>query len=128
MLEEIRFLMNFRMDSFSPLSLILMGQPELRITLKTQSYEAIAQRVNLRLHLSGMTETEAKSYILHHLRVVGVENAILTDTALELIDEHTGGIPRKINNLCTGCMLHAYSKRKDLIDDHVVRVTLENEP
>jgi len=127
MLEEMRFLMNFRMDSFSPLSLILLGQPELRITLQTQAYEAIAQRVTLRFHLSGMSETETKSYILHHLSVVGVENSIFTDKALELIYEFTGGIARRINNLCTGCMLHACSKSKNLIDDHTVRVVFENE-
>jgi len=34
MLEEIHFLTNFRMDSFSPLSLILPGQTELRPTLQ----------------------------------------------------------------------------------------------
>ncbi len=35
MLEEIRFLTNFRMDSFSPMSLLLLGQPELKRILNT---------------------------------------------------------------------------------------------
>ena len=60
MLEEIRFLTNFRMDSYSPMSLILLGQPELRRILQMQIYEAITQRVNLRFHLSGMELEETR--------------------------------------------------------------------
>lgn len=51
MLEEIRFLLNYRMDSYNPMSLILVGQSELRDTLKKQIYEAIYQRIDLRYHL-----------------------------------------------------------------------------
>lgn len=127
MLEEIRFLMNFRMDSFSPMSLILMGQPELRATLQAQAYEAISQRVNVRFHLPGMSQSETLGYIQHHLKVVGVERSIFTDDALHLIHEFSGGIARKINNLCTSCLLHAFAKSKNLVDDRMVRVVLENE-
>jgi len=37
MMEEIRFLTNFRMDSYSPMSLILLGQGELRRILQMDS-------------------------------------------------------------------------------------------
>ena len=45
MLEEIRFLLNLRMDSYSGTALILIGQSELRETLKLQVNEAISQRI-----------------------------------------------------------------------------------
>ena len=127
MLEEIRFLMNFKMDSFSPLSLILMGQPELRTTIQTHAYEAIAQRINIRFHLPAMKQSETLEYVKHHLKVAGVERAIFTDDALCLIHELSGGIARKVNNVCTSCLLHAFAKTKDLIDDRMVRIVLENE-
>ena len=38
MLEEVRFLLNFKMDSQSPMALILVGQTELWDKLKLQSY------------------------------------------------------------------------------------------
>ena len=41
MLEEIRFLLNFRMDSYNPMSLILVGQSELKEILKKQIYFSI---------------------------------------------------------------------------------------
>ena len=48
MLEELRFLLNFNVDSESPLALVLSGQPELNDKLSRQSFHAISQRVNIR--------------------------------------------------------------------------------
>lgn len=127
MMEEIRFLMNFRMDSHSPMSLILLGQPELQRVLRMQIYEAIAQRVNVRFHLPGMDEGETAGYISHHLKTAGVQNQLFTEDAMETIHEFTGGIARKVNNVCTACLLDAYGQRKNLIDDRMVKVVLENE-
>jgi type II secretory pathway predicted ATPase ExeA len=63
MLEEIRFLTNFNMDSASPMALCLVGQPELRTKLRLRAFEAISQRVTLRFHLGGLPEPETKAYI-----------------------------------------------------------------
>jgi len=41
MLEEVRFLLNFKMDAQSPMSLILVGQSELWDKLQLQAYAAI---------------------------------------------------------------------------------------
>ena len=46
-LEEFRFLLNFKFDSMSPMSLILVGQSELWEKMKLQRYAAIRQRVDL---------------------------------------------------------------------------------
>lgn len=127
MLEEIRFLTNFHMDSYTPMSLILLGQPELRRILQIQIYEAITQRVNVRFHLPGMDAGETAGYISHHLKIAGVQNPLFTDDAVEIIHEFAGGIARKINNICIACLLDAYAQRKNLIDDRMVKIVLENE-
>ena len=51
MLEEVRFLLNFRMDSQSPMALILVGQNELLDRLRLQAYGAIRQRIDLQFKL-----------------------------------------------------------------------------
>ncbi|WP_075859805.1 ExeA family protein [Carboxydothermus pertinax] len=127
MLEEIRFLLNFRMDSYNPMSLILVGQPELRRILQLQVYEAIAQRINLRYHLPPMEREEAKGYVAHHLRTAGASSTIFTDDALDMVYEYAGGIARKINNLCIACLMAAAAEQKRLIDDRMVKVVIENE-
>ncbi|MGB9663162.1 MAG: ExeA family protein [Moorellaceae bacterium] len=107
MLEEIRFLLNFRMDSYNPMSLILVGQPELKRVLQLQVYEAIAQRINLRYHLPPMEREETKEYVSHHLKVAGAAHDLFTDHALGVIHEYAGGIPRKVNNICIACLMAA---------------------
>jgi len=47
MLEEVRFLLNFKMDAQSPMALVLVGQNELWERLKLQSYAAIRQRIDV---------------------------------------------------------------------------------
>lgn len=127
MLEEIRFLLNFKMDSYNPLSLILIGQSELKDILKLQIYEAIAQRINVRYHLPAFEHDEILKYIQNHLDYAGAVAPIFTDAALEVICKYTGGIARKINNICTSCLMHAVTEQKRLIDDHMVETVIVNE-
>jgi len=127
MLEEIRFLLNFKMDSYNPLSLILVGQSELKELLKLQIYEAITQRINIRYQLPIFDVQETKEYIEKHLEYGGASGPIFTEAALEVICEYTGGVARKINNICTSSIMHAASIKKRLIDDHMVRNVIENE-
>ena len=68
-----------------------------------------------------------KQYIGHHLKIAGVQNQIFTGDAMEVIHEFCGGIARKVNNVCTACLLDAYAKRENLIDGRMVKVVLENE-
>lgn len=71
MLEEIRFLLNFKMDSYNPMSLILVGQSELKDILKKQIYEAIYQRIDIRYHLTPYDRQQTGEYIKKHLEYAG---------------------------------------------------------
>lgn len=51
MLEEMRFLLNVRMDSESPMALMLVGQSELWDRLRMQAYTAIRQRIDVQCRL-----------------------------------------------------------------------------
>jgi general secretion pathway protein A len=127
MLEEIRFLLNLRMDSYSSLSLILVGQTELREMLKLQVNNAIWQRVDLRFHLSSLSKEETAAYIAKHLAAVKAPGEIFTQTAIGVIYDYCKGIPRKVNKVATACLMAAVGQNQKLIDDHLVRVVIESE-
>ena len=58
-LEEFRFLLNYRFDSASPMSLILVGQTELwDQKLRLQSYAAIRQRIDMNIVLNRLDRAE----------------------------------------------------------------------
>lgn len=127
MLEEIRFLLNFDMDSYSPLSLILAGQSELRDTLRKQVYEAISQRVQVRYQLPSLERNETEGYMAKHLNNAGRSLELFSDAAIDVIHEYTGGVARKINNVCTAGLLYAMSQKKRVIDDHMISHVIEME-
>ncbi len=121
MLEEVRFLTNFTMDSASPMTVILVGQPELRHRLALKSFEAIRQRLQLRYHLGGLAAQDSAAYIHHHLSVAGATRPIFSAEALTLIAQVTQGLPRSINNLATGSLLAGYLEQKTIVDEQTVR-------
>ena len=124
MLEEVRFLTSYSMDSASPMTLCLVGLPELRAKLRLRAFEAISQRVTLRFHLGGLPEPETKAYIGHHLKVAGVTHPLFSDETVRLIHQFTKGIPRRIDNVATGCLLAGYVEQKTLIDEATVKKAL----
>jgi type II secretory pathway predicted ATPase ExeA len=127
MLEEIRFLLNLRMDSYSALSLILVGQTELRETLKLQVNKAISQRVDMRFHLSALSREETTAYIAKHLTAVKAPGEVFTQAAVGVIHEYCEGIARKVNKVAIACLMAAAGQSHKLIDDHLVRVVIESE-
>jgi type II secretory pathway predicted ATPase ExeA len=128
MLQEIRFLTNFQMDSVSPLALLLIGQPELQATLQLRVFKPITQRMNVRFHLESLSSQGTRDYIGHHLEVADSTHPLFTTEAMDAIYAHTRGISREINNLCTASLLDAVLRKVKLIDAmHVSRVLTEFE-
>jgi general secretion pathway protein A len=127
MLEEIRFLLNLRMDSYSALSLILVGQTELREMLKLQINNAIWQRVDMRFHLPALSKEETAAYIAKHLAAAKTPGEIFTQTAIGVIYDYCQGIARKVNKVAIACLMAAAGQNQKLIDDHLVRVVIESE-
>lgn len=116
MIHEIKFLSNFLIDSLSPMSLVLIGQPQLRARLRLKMFEAISQRVHIRFHLTGLSGDETRCYIKHQLAVAGGNHQIFSEDALKLINNYTHGIPRVVNNLCIGCLLDVMMRKTEVVD------------
>ena len=128
MLTEIRFLLNFDMDSKSPMALILAGQSEIRDILKKQVYEAISQRVDLRCHIPPLDRAQTAEYIRAHIAyAAGSYSETFTDAAVSAIFDYSSGLPRKINRVATVCLMHAAQTNKRLIDDHMVSLLIDGE-
>lgn len=117
MLLELRFALNHQMDSTSLLSLILVGQPELRRILRMNKYEAIAQRIHLQYHLSGLTAQESVTYIRHQMKQAGLTTPVFADSAISLIHSETKGIPRLINTICTHALYEAKRNGCEVVED-----------
>lgn len=127
MLEEIRFLLNYHMDSENPLALILAGQPELWDKLKLQSFRAVQHRIDVKCFLNPFDFSRTKAYIDRQIAYSGHTGPIFSDDAEQVIYEYSGGIPRLINRACSQSLFFAYQSRRSIVDDRMVRQILESE-
>jgi len=127
MLEEIRFLLNFKMDSQSPMALILSGQTELWDKLKRQSYAAIRQRVDIQCVVGRLDRAKTDEYIISQLEYAGTDREIFTEAAIDEVFKFSSGIPRQINKACTESLVYGAQNRKTIIDDRMVKLVVEQE-
>ena len=110
------------MDSVTPFTCMVVGQPDLRATLRLKVFEAVYQRVGLRFHLGGLIEAETAAYVVHQIGQAGVQRALFTPSALKLLAGQSRGLPRVINHLASGALWDAESEGAALVDEpHVQR-------
>ncbi|MBC8555590.1 MAG: ExeA family protein [Candidatus Brocadiales bacterium] len=98
-LEDIRLLTNFRMDSRSMLTIFLLAHPVLKARLKLSAYAAFRRRVSFAYHLIGFTLDEAHHYMAHRLKAAGSTTPLFTEDAIRLIFNYSKGLPGLINPL-----------------------------
>jgi type II secretory pathway predicted ATPase ExeA len=119
-LEEMRLLTNYAMDSQNRLCLLFCGQTELRRRLGMAVHEALNQRVVVRYHLAPLTRDETGAYLTHLLRRAGTELPLFEPAAVEAIFQATKGLPRKINQLAHhGLIAAAVAKARAVTADHI---------
>jgi len=98
-LEDLRLLTNYQMDSEPRLCVLLVGLTELRRRLRMAVHESLAQRIVVRFHLPGLTREELPQYLTHRLRCAGCELPLFEPPAIEALFQASQGMPRKVNRL-----------------------------
>ena len=88
---------------------------------------AALQRVSIRWHLPYFDLSKTTQYIEHSLKIAGVTTPLFTDEAIKVIHEATQGAARAIGGLSCSCLLHEMSANEKRVDDHSVKLVLENE-
>ena len=117
--EEIRLLLNFQLQDRFLLTLLLLGQPELK--QKIDKNIQLEQRINVKSRLDSLSREDTKNYIVHRLQVANRTDPTFTEQAINSIYSYSGGIPRRINRLCDMCLLTGFVKRIEIIDDDIVQ-------
>ena len=113
--DELRLLLNFQLNEMFLLTLLLVGQPELKD--KIDRIPQFKQRLAIKYHLGTLDLAETGEYIRHRCRIAGREEPLFSDKAVEIIYDASGGIPREINNICDLCLVIGLGNRANFIDE-----------
>jgi putative secretion ATPase (PEP-CTERM system associated) len=126
-LEELRMLSNFQLGAHPLLQTLLLGQPEFRELIQDHpQLEQLRQRIIAAHHLDAMELGEVQPYIEHRLKCVGWEaNPKFDQRVFTEIFEATGGVPRRINQICNRLMLLGAVDQRSRIDGAMLSQVLE---
>ncbi len=96
-LEELRLLLNYQLNDRFLLTLLLVGQPELR--QRVAELPQLEQRLAVKAHLHTFDLVDTAKYFAYRLGVAGASRPIFTRDAVEAVHNRSSGCPRLINNL-----------------------------
>ena len=119
-LDDLRILFNFKMDSANPFVLILAGQPQIRNKLMLTTSYPLKQRIVMRYTMQGLTKEECTDYLRSRIKIAGCSREVFTPGAAEAVYNISGGAPRVVNNIATAALMYSAAKRADAVDEEAV--------
>lgn len=126
-LEELRLLTNLQQNNQPLLQIFLVGQSELRKTIRSPQLEQLHQRIVATCHLEPLNPDDTENYIMYRLEQVGWnDNPTFDPRVFEPIQKVSKGIPRLINLVCSRLMLHGMVEEKSHIDMKDLKVVLDS--
>lgn len=93
-LENLRLLTNFQLHDRFLLTVVLIGQPELRH--RVGGIQQLNQRITLRAHLGPFTAEEEASFIMARMGAATHRTDVFTKEAVAVLFEQSKGIGRLI--------------------------------
>jgi len=125
LLEQIRLLTNLETNREKLLTLILVGQPELRDILARHELRQLNQRITARYHLNHLGELETLAYLKHRLATAGCTQPVFDAACVRIIWRGSVGVPRLINSIADRALLGAYANGLSAVTPAIAKRALQ---
>lgn len=119
-LNDLKLLLNFELDSKNYVSLILVGLPSLNSILNRNNFEALRQRITVSYNMMGISKEELISYINSRISIAHGNNGIFDEQAIETIYSACNGTLRIANNIISKSFIIGNQKEKQVIDSDII--------
>jgi general secretion pathway protein A len=122
-LQEIRMLTNFEIDSLNALTVLLCGQESLNLKFGLSILESLAGSITITIQLNSLPAEETYAYIENRIKDCGNSSLIFTKSALALLHQASGGVFRTIGIIAQAAMLKAFMAKSAQVEaEHVKSV------
>ena len=118
-LNDLKMLLNFNMDSKDNVILLLIGQKVFLSTLNLKANEALKQRIVMNYNITNLSKDEARYYIDQKLQAAGLNTPIISSEAYNQIINAANGIPRVINQIMDKTLLLLSNYKADEITEQI---------
>lgn len=124
-LADLKRLSNLNDEGTGRLTIVLIGQPELRQLVA--QLPALDQRISLRFHLQPLDLDDTHAYLRHRLKAAGhADGELFDDDATQLLFEASRGVAREINRLAKLCLEMACAASSEKIRASHVRAVVDD--
>ena len=124
-LNELKLLTNLNQPGKHYLTIILVGQPELR--QHVARLPAINQRISLRFHLNSLSLDDSANYLRHRLKVAGHPTGeLFPPDAVERAFQISLGTPRELNRIAKLALEYAWVKDFDKVGLNAVEAVFRD--
>lgn len=126
MLNDLKIIFNFDMDSKDYACVILSGLPVLNSTLNLKANEPLKQRLVTSYNLESLSQEESLKYIEGKLIGAGSTTEVFSDQALKAIVSYSKGVPRVLSSICNTSLLFGDKKGINIIDEDTVMAAIND--
>lgn len=127
MLSEIRFMLNYKMDSENPFALIISANNEFWNNLKHERFRSTVNRVDLECRLTPYTLDQTREYIERQVAFAGYNGQLFTEEATSKVFKASKGIASMINRICTLAIRLGSQLKREAVDDTIIDDVLKTE-
>ena len=124
-LNDLKILLNFDMDSKENVILLLVGQSTLISALLRKSNEPLRQRICINYNIQALKDDDARYYIDQKLQAAGLHTELLTTEAYNLIIGESKGVPRVINQLMDKALLFLENMKQTQINEEIALAAID---
>lgn len=119
-LFNFKVLYDFEMDSKDYVTLILIGQSELKIELSKKIYETLNQRIIVNYEFKGLSREEVKEYVKTRLEGANANEEIFSEDGLNALYACCKSSPRRLNTLVINSLMLGAQNNLKTIDAEVI--------
>lgn len=118
--------LNFAFDSRDLMTVWLLGHPSLVKLLDRALYEPMTSRIQVRAHLDPIDQRDRfQALIEHALKEAGCHQRLISDSAMEMLRQASGGKPRQAGQILRAAMKLAVPKGLNHLPDDLIQEAIE---
>ena len=119
-LLNFKLFYDFDMDSMDYLTLILVGQPDLKQEISKQIHIALKQRIIVNYTFDGFDRDEVKRYITTRLNSANVRHELFEPEAYNALYSTSKSSPRRLNTLIINSLMLGFQNKAKTINSDIV--------
>lgn len=119
-IDNLKVLYDFDMDSIDYITLILVGYPELKHELSKNVHETINQRIIVNYLFKGLNRIEVEEYVKSRLEIANTNTDIFDKNSFSSLAQACKASPRILNTLVLNSLMLASQNNLTKINSEIV--------